>query len=238
MKKPTMQKLTSLALVLVMLLTLFPAVFAGDEGVTPCEHVYEDGVCSLCGAKEPAQACEHDFVDGVCSLCGAAEPEPTEEPDAAIPGGTLMRALAVVGPTVQTHTFVFYADGAKVHEVILKGTETLNRPANPEKSGYRFSGWYEDEALTTAFTAFDQTPTMDDGTTNVYAKFEKICYLRYLDENNEIVRTDEKGRYSFNEDRTTRPSRRSWGRSTSAGSKREARAASSMRATRSRSRRT
>ena len=203
MKKPTMQKLTSLALVLVMLLTLFPAVFAGDEGVTPCEHVYEDGVCSLCGAKEPAQACEHDFVDGVCSLCGAAEPEPTEEPDAAIPGGTLMRALAVVGPTVQTHTFVFYADGAKVHEVILKGTETLNRPANPEKSGYRFSGWYEDEALTTAFTAFDQTPTMDDGTTNVYAKFEKICYLRYLDENNEIVRTDEVvegGSYTFRAD--------------------------------------
>ena len=36
---------------------------------TPCSHVWQDGVCTVCG-----EACPHLFEDGVCTICGAACP--------------------------------------------------------------------------------------------------------------------------------------------------------------------
>lgn len=35
----------------------------------PCEHVYEEGVCTLCG-----EACKHDFSEGYCKTCGSVDP--------------------------------------------------------------------------------------------------------------------------------------------------------------------
>lgn len=113
--------------------------------------------------------------------------------------------MAVVGPTVQTHTFVFYADGKEVHRVILKAGETLNQSPNPEKEDHRFVGWYADEGFNTPFTAFGENTsfTADDGATDVYAKFEKVFYIQYLDQNDNVIRTDEAAEgesYTFDKD--------------------------------------
>lgn len=79
-----------------------------DNFVDPTDHKYEDGICSVCGAKEPhvhsyatvivaptctekgyteytcscgdsykdnfADPAGHKYVDGICSVCGAKEP--------------------------------------------------------------------------------------------------------------------------------------------------------------------
>lgn len=41
---------------------------------TPCEHIYAEGVCTLCGEAEPIEVpCEHSYVEGVCEHCGEEE---------------------------------------------------------------------------------------------------------------------------------------------------------------------
>ena len=65
------------------------------------DHVYVDGVCSLCGAEDPDAVCKHPshdtsgvcadcgetvahvYADGTCSVCGKAEPNPTLTPSYA-----------------------------------------------------------------------------------------------------------------------------------------------------------
>ena len=50
--------------------TEFDKVFkvAEEKVEEPCEHTFENGVCTKCAA-----ACEHNFVDGVCTICGMEE---------------------------------------------------------------------------------------------------------------------------------------------------------------------
>ena len=216
MKKPAMQKLTSLALVLVMLLTLFPAIYAGDGAAAPCEtHAFENGVCSICGAQEPTETQEPAEAQEPTETqepteaqepTEMQEPAETQEPtdETAESGPADPELMAVIAPPVQTHTFIFYAGGEEFHRVILKDDETLVRPDNPPvQSGYRFSGWYTSEACTEEFTGFGQTAAMDDGTTKLYAKIEKVFYIRYLNPDGEIIRTDEvaeNGSYTFRAD--------------------------------------
>ena len=38
-----------------------------------CTHSYENGVCTLCGAQEPATPCAHTYANGICTKCGAAQ---------------------------------------------------------------------------------------------------------------------------------------------------------------------
>lgn len=101
------------------------------------------------------------------------------------------RAVTSVGPTVATRTYVFYAEGEEVYRIILKNGETLDPPATPEKSGYRFGGWYEDAECTIPFTGFGTVSVTETGTTELYAGFNKIYYLSYLDPNGRVIRTDE-----------------------------------------------
>ena len=66
MKRSVFCRLACLALLGALTL----ALCACPGGVTPpaaCTHVYENGVCTLCG---DIQACEHTFANGVCTKCG------------------------------------------------------------------------------------------------------------------------------------------------------------------------
>ena len=111
--------------------------------------------------------------------------------------GSSFSVYAIVGDAsanpqdIPTNTFVFLADGTTVREVILKDGETLDQPANPEKSGYRFSCWCEDEACTTPFTGFGPVSVTSTVTTELYAKFDRIFYVRYVDGSGNVIRTDE-----------------------------------------------
>ena len=41
---------------------------------TPCEHIYVEGVCILCGEDEIITIpCEHSYVEGICEFCGDEE---------------------------------------------------------------------------------------------------------------------------------------------------------------------
>ena len=90
----------------------------------------------------------------------------------------------------KTHTFVFHAEGEDYLTVILKGAETLERPKNPSSENGVFAGWYVDETCTTAFTDFDVVPEMDDGTTDIYAKFtKKTIKVTYYDTEGNVILT-------------------------------------------------
>ena len=71
--------------------------------------------------------------------------------------------------TVERH-LVTFADGDVTYDVSsVRDGEAVSRPADPEKDGYSFKGWYADEALTKEFD-FSSEITAD---TTAYAKWEK-----------------------------------------------------------------
>ncbi len=60
--------------------------------------------------------------------------------------------LALVGCQAETFTVAFDTDGgsAIASLTVEKGKE-IECPAEPEKSGYRFDGWYKDQDRTELF---------------------------------------------------------------------------------------
>lgn len=100
-------------------------------------------------------------------------------------------AYAIIGPSPANHTFRFYVGDELYKTVILKEGETLAQPASPIKEGKIFAGWYADAGLTAEFTDFGQTADMDDGTTNIYAKFDsQMVYVFYHDVDGSILWTE------------------------------------------------
>lgn len=66
----------------------------------------------------------------------------------------------------------FVVDGQIVKTVETTGKDTVKLPADPEKEGYTFVGWFWDSEQFTADT-FVKRPFTSSSDINVYAKFTK-----------------------------------------------------------------
>ena len=66
--------------------------------------------------------------------------------------------------------------GSYIPMIIGKYNSAVTKPADPEKIGYVFAGWYSDEALTTAYTFPVKMPNKD---AFVYAKWEAATDTPY-----------------------------------------------------------
>lgn len=71
----------------------------------------------------------------------------------------------------------FYVDDAIYESVSTKGEETLTLPANPQKTGYVFEGWYTDkDTLTSSFGTDSLLTVALTGNISVYAKWSPEEY--------------------------------------------------------------
>ncbi len=120
---------------------------------------------------------------------------------AQTPSASTIGAQSVT-PVQPTHTFVFHAGDSVFDTIILKGDETLTQPASPSLDGKRFDGWYSNSACTTPFTGFGKpAPALDNGTTDVWAKFVDAYYFTYYDATGAVIQAEavELGaEYTFN----------------------------------------
>ena len=83
--------------------------------------------------------------------------------------------------TINQYTITFNSNGGSSVEPISEvfGT-SIGQPANPTKTGHTFAGWYEDEALTNAYSF---PSTMPAGSLTVYAKWTINQYTISFDSN-------------------------------------------------------
>ena len=66
------------------------------------------------------------------------------------------------------------SDGEVYATVDVSSDEIPSAPANPEKAGYEFVGWFEDETFSTPFDFEEYAANEDRTNITVYAKFEII----------------------------------------------------------------
>lgn len=110
------------------------------------------------------------MVAGMIPAIAAANPTPAR----VIRPDTTLRA-----------TYTFYAGGKEVDEQIVKDGEYLTEPAAPTGAG-KFLGWYVEGATTPL--DFTQAVTVSEtGTVKVFAHFDEVQYVLFMDENNERV---------------------------------------------------
>ena len=75
------------------------------------------------------------------------------------------------------YMIVPYSNGGSYVPMIIKNFEQkVTKPADPEKLGYTFAGWYSDASLTTPYTFPELMPNTD---TSVYAKWEARTDIPY-----------------------------------------------------------
>lgn len=73
-----------------------------------------------------------------------------------------------------TSTITYMADGKEYASVALSGDETPSAPADPDKTGYIFAGWFTDETFEIPFDLEEYAANPDRTDIIVYAKFEII----------------------------------------------------------------
>jgi uncharacterized repeat protein (TIGR02543 family) len=73
--------------------------------------------------------------------------------------------------TIDKQDVQFVDNGTTISEIEVEYGNTITEPETPTREGYQFSGWYEDESLTTEFN-FNEL-IVDNLT--IYAKWDKLC---------------------------------------------------------------
>lgn len=84
----------------------------------------------------------------------------------------LMFAVACGGASTYTVTFDLNYSGAQNESVTVEDGDKVTAPADPERDGYRFDGWFADAAATSPWsfdTAISRDTTIYAGWTEVYA---------------------------------------------------------------------
>lgn len=100
--------------------------------------------------------------------------------------------MRIVRPDTDKYiTYNFYLTDEEEAEPydsqIIKSGDSLTAPATPEKKGYKFDGWYDDDDQFTNFgTAISVTEDSTD--VNLYAKFVPVCYVYFMDGEGEGAR--------------------------------------------------
>ena len=93
--------------------------------------------------------------------------------------------MRIVRPdTAKYITYNFYLTNEEEAEPynsqIIKSGDSLTAPATPEKKGYKFDGWYDDDDQFTNF-GIPISVTEDSTDVNLYAKFVPVCYVYFMD---------------------------------------------------------
>ena len=104
----------------------------------------------------------------------------------------------------EVNKYIFYVNDASGSTAVFQSAalekgQSLSQPENPSPQAYgyddhyRFAGWYADEALTTLYPDFDQeiTDTSSEEPIAIYAKFEKVFHIVYLDDQGHVLLTEE-----------------------------------------------
>ena len=99
--------------------------------------------------------------------------------------------MRIVRPDTDKYiTYNFYlneGDKTPYYSQIIKNNESLDAPATPEKKDYKFVGWYDgDEQFSNFGTAIIVTEDSTD--VNLYAKFDPVCYVYFMDGTGEGAR--------------------------------------------------
>lgn len=99
--------------------------------------------------------------------------------------------MRIVRPDTDEYiTYNFYlneGDKTPYYSQIIKNNESLDAPATPEKKDYKFVGWYDgDEQFSNFGTAIIVTEDSTD--VNLYAKFDPVCYVYFMDGTGEGAR--------------------------------------------------
>lgn len=114
------------------------------------------------------------MVAGMIPAIAAANPTP---------------ARVIHPDTTSRATYTFYAGGKEVDEQIVKDGEYLTEPAAPDGEGKflgKFLGWYV-EGATTPLNFTEAVTVSETGTVRVFAHFDEVQYVLFMDENNERV---------------------------------------------------
>ena len=98
-----------------------------------------------------------------------------------------------ISTTPTQHQVTFDLDGGEIngssiYSVKVNNDETVGKPTDPVKDGYRFSGWYKDTNFNKQFD-FDNEKIVDDMT--IYAKYNKE-YTVMIYNGNAVNLTDSK----------------------------------------------
>lgn len=88
-----------------------------------------------------------------------------------------------------SYNLIFMSDGSTYHSTTALYGSVIQSPAAPVKSGYTFSGWYENASFTGSPFSFENGPTMPNKNLTLYAKWtprEDTDYtvLHYLQNEN------------------------------------------------------
>ena len=88
---------------------------------------------------------------------------------------------SILPPDTKCIVYTFYNGSEIVDKQEIKNNESLEVPATPEKEGYQFTGWFDQNG--TEFTNFRIAITVTEDSTGVdlYAKFVPVCYVYFMD---------------------------------------------------------
>ena len=94
--------------------------------------------------------------------------------------------MRIVRPDTDKYiTYNFYLTNEEEAEPYnsqnIKSGDSLTAPATPEKEGYQFTGWFDQDE--NEFTDFGTAITVTEDSTdvNLYAKFVPVCYVYFMD---------------------------------------------------------
>lgn len=95
---------------------------------------------------------------------------------------------SILPPDTKCIVYTFYNGSEIVDKQEIKNNESLEVPATPEKEGYQFTGWFDQNG--TEFTNFgiEITVTEDSTGVDLYAKFVPVCYVYFMDGTGEGAR--------------------------------------------------
>lgn len=106
--------------------------------------------------------------------------------------------ISTLDPSTAVATYHFFFNGQKwADDQRVKDKETLYEPDAPTKDGYKFVGWYTNEAGTGAAVDFKQPVAVEKtGDVNLYACFKQVYYVFFMDaakgtENIRVFKTKE-----------------------------------------------
>lgn len=95
---------------------------------------------------------------------------------------------SILPPDTKCIVYTFYNGDEIVDKQEIKDAESLKVPATPEKEGYQFTGWFDQDE--NEFIDFETPISVTEDSTDVdlYAKFVPVCYVYFMDGEGEGAR--------------------------------------------------
>ncbi len=143
---------------------VYTITYNGLEDATvsgnPESYTVESDTITLNSPTKTGYAFEGWTTDGVT--------EPTK--DLKIEQGSTGNKTFTANWVIYTYVVTFDA-GDQISEVMVDYDHKITKPDDPTKDGYKFGGWYTDQACTTAWDFDEDTVTKD---LTLYAKWTKV----------------------------------------------------------------